>query len=424
MKQILLIIITFLTANSFAQVFHVDTQHGTRITLYKDQTKNELLNEVEFIDCFCDSIIGKDSSIYYVPKNEDKGRILVRRFTGWGLLKKTGEDLSMDFSEPDPYTYDATGKKIILKGFKNVGRTITPNPDSYIVKIDTTTATADSPGEELLKYFVKDDHKGHFLASEDGRWWGISNVNMRSILKMAYDPARYDFTDFRFNPNGLVVLESRGNDNKYGVMTYQGRTQIGFRFDFMAPFISNEDTIYAEINAKKGFINKHGGVVLPLIHEKLPMVWTDSNLVATEKSIWIMKRNFKQLGSYRWQKLEREGDVYMVKKNNVWGILDLDLKPIVKPQYYSIDDGPRIKAKIDFKTYVVVKNGKIGVIDLKGNYIIPCKYNCRCTLGYFSPAGYFIELANGDKAYRFDENGQVVSESSASGKACLCESYD
>lgn len=411
----LLTVLFLLGTTTYAQVF---IQDGNKLRFYKDKSAKDTLSPYTIDQCWCDEVYGKDTTdiLYLKPKYEVKGRVLLKIDGLWALMDKSGKLLERPNST-NPYTYSEYGSKVLMEGFSDKGFTIKGNGTSTLTIRDTS-------GQIKKQFYVRDDYKGYFLASEDNDAWGMSTVNMKTVLQMKYDPARSSYHNFRFNETGLVVMESKGNDNKYGIVKYTGQVMAGFRFDFMVDYITNEDTIYAEINAKKGYINKTGNIVFPLIHEKLPMELTDSNLVATEKYVWIMDRNFKQIKDYRYQKLEREGDVYFYKKNNLWGVLDLNLQPIIKAQYNSMDDGPRIKDQPDFKTYVVVKSGKIGVIDVNGNVIIPPKYNCRCTLGYFSPEGYFIELANGDRAYRFNEKGEVVSESSARGKACLCESYE
>ena len=388
-----------------------------QLKLLKDTSFTEELSSETFDQCWCEPVYGTDSTIvkYLLPKNEDKGRILVKK-GGWGLIDKNGKVLE-SFTSVDPYTYDRNGRKILFKEFDSRSYTLEGNSGSFLQLVDTA-------GVELKKVHVRDDYKGSFLASEDLKGWGIMNGNMRILLAMKYDPARYTFQNFRFNENGLIPLESKGADNKYGIVNYKGEIQVGFRYDFMIDYIKDEDCIYAEVLGKKGYINSHGGVVFPITHTELPFYKTDSNLVATENYVWFMDENFHQIRDLKFQLLQKKGDVYFFKRNNLWGVMDDKLNIVVKNLYSSIDDGPRIRDNNDFKTYVVVKSGKFGVIDLEGNVIIPCKYNCRCSLGYFSPTGYFIEFSEGNIAYRFNEKGEVISKSSTDGKACLCESYE
>ena len=401
-----------------AQVF---IPEGGQLKLYKDKKATELLNEDSFEMCWCDSVMVTDSTgatslAYMKPKKEEKGRILVRKNGLWGIV---GADGSIDkpCEEAKPFTYSISGRKIVFDNFQYNGFSF------YGDRKSTLNVISDS-GTIAKQFIVGDDHKGHFLASEDNDHWGIINANGRIIFKLNYDPARSSFEGFRFNEDGLVILETKTNDNKYGIVNYKGEVTAAFRYDYIVDYIENKDTIHAQINGKGGFINYRGHVLFPLIHEKCPEVLTDSNMVATEKYIWFIDRNFKQIRDLRFQALEKKGKVYYYKKHGLWGIMDNQLNVIVKNQYYSIVDAPRIKGNNDFKALVVVKNQKYGVILPDGTEIIPCKYNCRCTLGYFAPAGYFIELSNAGTAYRFNEKGEVLSQGSDKGKACLCESYD
>ena len=405
----------FCESITYSQVFRPES--GT-LKLYSDTSFSTLLSTELFTRCWCEPVFGKDSSdlLYLIPKNEDKGRILVQTAGGWGIADKKGLIRESCISA-DPYSYDALGKRIDFKNFENAGFSIQGNTESFLQQKDST-------GTETKRIYVRADYKGHFLASPDKENWGIVNGNMRTLLKMQYDPARYRFENFRFNVNGLIPLETKGAENKYGIVNYKGEIVVGFRYDFMVDYIRDENCIYVEILGKSGYINKAGGVVFPITHEKLPFYITDSNLVATEHYIWFMDENFKQIRDLKFQKLEWENGVYFYKRNDLWGVMDPKLNPIIKNQYYSIVDGPRMKELPDFKTYVVVKAGKYGVVDKAGNVIIPCTYLCNCTLGYFSPAGYFIELSDGSKVYRFNEKGEVLSSSPVAGKNCLCESYE
>jgi hypothetical protein len=411
-----LIFVLFLCPSVFwAQVFRLEAG-GLR--MYADTSFATPLGDAGYELCWCDVIYNADSTEikYLLPQNEDKGRVLVKSSGGWGILDKKGV-VKEACTSPDPYTYDALGVKVHFRNFGVKDYSPVGNKESYLQQVDST-------GKELKKIFVRADYKGHFLASPDNVNWGIVNGNMRTLLKMQYDPARYQYTNFFFSPGGLIPLETKGAENRYGIVNYKGEITAAFRYTFMTDYIRDENCIYVEIQGKKGYINKFGAVVFPIIHEKLPMYMTDSNLVATENYIWFMDENFKQIRDLRFQKLEKEGDVYFFKRNDLWGVMDLKLNVIIKNQYYSIVDGPRMKENPDFKTYVVVKAGKYGVLDKQGNVIIPCSYNCRCSLGYFSPAGAFIELSDGNKVYKFNEKGEVLSTAPAAGKACLCESYE
>ena len=414
-----ILILCFLANFAFGQYF-IPQNGGLKLSADKKGT--QWLSQDEFDRCWCDSVLTKNDSTgamelaYMVPKNEDKKRLLVSKNKLWGILDYRGQ-LKEPCTATDPFTYNAAGKKIVFKNFQEWGLSVQANKESSLTVLDDS-------GKVTKEYQVRDDYKGHFLASADGKRWGIMNGNTRLILKMNYDPARYDFTNFKFNASGLIPLETKTNDNKYGIVNYRGEILAGFRFDYIVDYIHNDDTIYAEINGKKGYINSRGGVLLPMRHTVLPEILTDSNKVATEKAVWFMDRNFKVIRDLKFQALEKKGDIYFYKKNGLWGIMDDSLNIIVKNQYYSIVDAPRVRGNNDFKAYVVVKNQKYGVISTKGEVIIPCKYNCNCTLGYFSPSGYFIEFSNAGTAYRFDENGEVISQGSDSGKACLCESYE
>jgi hypothetical protein len=411
-------IATIISFSASAQVF---IPENGKLKLYKDKKGTELLSEESYDMCFCDSVTVTDDSsgittlAYMKPKKEDKGRLLVRKNNLWGILNADGE-VKAAFTESKPFTYNASNNKIIFDNFHYAGFTFHGNRKSSL------NVLGDS-GEIIKQYYVGDDYAGHFLASSDNEHWGIVNANTRIIFKLDYDPARAKFTNFRFNDDGLVILETKTNDNKYGIVKYTGEVTAAFRYDYIVDYIRNKDTIHAQINGKGGYINYRGHVLYPLKLEKCPEELTDSNYVATDKEIWFMDRNFQQIRDLRFQALEQKGELYFYKKRGLWGIMDKNLNVIVKNQYYSIVDAPRIKGMNDFKALVVVRNQKYGVILPDGTEIIACKYNCRCTLGYFAPEGYFIELSDGGVAYRFNEKGEVVSKGSDSGKVCLCESY-
>ena len=81
-----------------------------------------------------------------------------------------------------------------------------------------------------------------------------------------------------------------------------------------------------------------------------------------------------------------EKSVLKYQKGNLWGLVTLNGKEITKPTYDSIDNLQSTEGKM-----IVSKNGKFGVINIKGTLLVDTKYDNIVTDNYYNNETKYVE---------------------------------
>ncbi|UKN02939.1 WG repeat-containing protein [Paracrocinitomix mangrovi] len=350
-----------------------------------------------------DTIISIEPIVYPLPVEKD-GK--------WGAIDKKG-NVVHDFNSAYPTLYTDSGK-VILKNFSYKNFEWDDTPNSYLSVLDST-------GAQKTKYIVEDVHKGSFLATEDSLSWGILGSDMKTLMPFEYIGPHHKGEEFIFSTLGYLTCRKNEAGSLFGVVNYKGKVVIPFKWKLLNYVIEDEDHIYAMNDyLKRGYINIHGQTTLAFKYESVPKVLTDSNFVMTEDYVYFLDRNLQQIGP-RYDSFERKGDLYFYKVKGKWGIMDENYKVIIQPVYSTIMDGPRIKGNPEFRSYIVLKYGKYGLIKTDGTEIIKPAYECLCGFSYYAPSNYYIEFKKEEVSYKYDENGTLIEKGGKGSDACFCE---
>lgn len=407
MKGTLIIAIFFVTT-AWAQKMEL-----TADKMFLTNKEGNPVSDEAYDDCWCYPVSKSDTvnSIEYLKPIVFP--LPVARNGMWGAIDKEGKKV-LDFASADPVLITSKGHvKIKELDYSNY---------EFSASENTHLSVLDSSGIEIKKYHVADIYKGTFIASEDEKNWGLLSSEMKELTKMNHTPAHHDGEQFHFSSKGYWSTRENAAGSLFGAYNYKGKTIIPFKWKLISYVIEDEDHIYAMNNyLKRGYINIKGQTTLSFIYEKIPRVLTDSNLVKTEKYLYFLDQNLKQLGP-KYQAFEKKGNLWFYKRDGKWGIMDINHKVIIPHQYSSIMDGPRIKGNKDFRCYIVVKYGKYGLIDLEGNEIIKPTQPCLCGLGYYAPADYYIEFqSEAGTSYYYNEKGELLKKEGGSKSVCFCE---
>jgi WG containing repeat len=375
------------------------------------EPETELLQMQEFEDCYCeaiykkgtDTIIGLKALTYPLP---------VQKSNKWGAINKQGvEVLPFIYSYPTLLTED---------GMVSIAKISSENYQ-WKSQLGATLTLLDSTGNPKEKYHVSDFYKGAFLATKDSLSWGLINSKMNVLVDFEYIGSHHKGEEFFFSKNGYVTMRQNKPGGLNGIVNYKGKTVIPFKWKLLSYVVTDENHIYAMNDyLKRGYINLKGQTTLSFLYDKVPRIITDSNQVSTEKYTYFLDKDFKQIGP-KYQAYERKGKLWFFKQNGKWGIKDINNETIIPNIYTTIMDGPRIKDKKDFKCYIVVKNGLYGLINLDGSIIIKPAYECLCGLGYYAPTAYYIEFKKSEVSYKFSETGALIEKGGKSGGGCFCE---
>lgn len=406
LKYSLVALLSLVSVFTFSQQMKV--VDGGLILVNKEGTS---LNKAVFDECWCE-VMKVDSALNPAMLTPLVFPVPVKLNDQWRLLTKEGE-LKSDYNSITPFLI-ADEYFYELNGFSNENHNWKVDSSAFLEQIDTL-------GTTVQVYKVQDIFKGTFLASKDEKSWGLLNSKMEVILPFEYIAAHHEEKEFRFSSKGYLSTRKNEAGSLFGVVNYQGKTLIPFKWKLLSYVIEDEEHIYAMNDyLKRGYINIKGQTTLSFIYEKIPRVVGDSNFVQTKDYVYFLDKNLKQIGP-KYGSFERKGDVYFYQKDRKWGVLDLNYKPIIPNIYSSMMDGPRLKEDASFQCYIVVKNGLYGLITLDGKDIVKPAYECLCGLSYFAPSGYYIEFKKGGVSYKFDQTGTLIEKGGTGSKACFCE---
>ena len=409
-KQRVRVVLTILFLSSFLG-FSQEIKPLYPGVSYALEPEQDALSTRTYEDCYCypvyakgtDSIVELKPIVYPLP---------VKNNGVWGLINKQGVKVA-DFTSEHPFLETEKGR-VILKNFE---------AEDYVWKAvkGSQLSVLDSNGVEKEKYHVATTFRGSYAASVDSLNWGMLNSEMKTLVEFKYIPSHHYGEQFYFSEHGYLVLRVNKSGGMNGVVDYKGKVIIPFKWMLLSYVITDLDHIYAVNDYKKrGYINIKGQTTMSFIYDMVPREITDSNMFRTEKYVWFADRNFKQIGP-KYQKYEKKGDVWFFKVNGKWGVKDLNNKDIIPNIYSSIMDGPRIKGNKDFRCYVVVKNGLYGLINLDGSIIIKPQFECLCGLNYYAPDDYYIEFQKAGVSYKYSHTGELIEKGGKSGGMCFCE---
>jgi hypothetical protein len=386
----------------------ISVNNSTGGLILSGDDSNVLNGVITAEECWCysksnDSAVSIEPIIFPLP---------VKRNGKWGALDKNLKEV-IPFENDNPVLMTDSGK-VELIGFKVENHNWTRTDNSKLKFLDSTKV-----GKKTM--FVNDVFRGTFIASEDSLFWGMLDSKMKRLLKFNYTSSHHTGESFRFSSKGYITFRENKAEGYHGILNHKGKVLIPFKYKLLSYIVEDEEHIYAmREDLKRGYINIKGEITLTFQFDKIPREIKERNLMVTKNYTWFADKDLKQIG-YKYQALEKKGDIYFFKRNGKWGVMDDSLNVYINPVYSSIIDGPRIRGDKDFKCYIVVKNGLYGLITLKGESIIKPAYECLCGLGYYAPSTYYIEFKKAEMSYKFDKEGTLIEKGGKSGGNCFCE---
>jgi hypothetical protein len=225
-------------------------------------------------------------------------------------------------------------------------------------------------------------------------------------------------------------------DKKWGLMDTQGNIVVEPQYDDL--FEPGEFNFIKAISPSgKGFIDKNGKVIVPLMYEGLGAFTGDYMLAVKYKGLWgFVDTTGKVLIDYQYEsttdmteawaevvykgekgRIDKKGsfirnpsydydktysetyDYRIVMKSNKYGYIDKHNKLVVPCMYdeaYSTELG----------VAGVVKDGKMGLISMSNEIRVPLKYKA---IYYFYPGSFILENQEGKRAL-FNRKGEMLTE--------------
>lgn len=193
-----------------------------------------------------------------------------------------------------------------------------------------------------------------------GKFWGLIDDSGNELIE-----PKYKFIS-SFSEN-VVVAKIK---DKYGFINEEEAIILPFIYDEALSFISG--IAYVRVGTKHGFINKQGEFVLEF--------QKNQTIVEGITNEYILVKNQRKVLRYDWSIYNNEGK------------LIIESLPYIKMELFHEGRAPAFE-RID----------KVGLIDVKGNLIVPCDYD------YVSPIFCGLSVALKKKKIGYiDRNNQII----------------
>lgn len=246
---------------------------------------------------------------------------------------------------------------------------------------------------------------------ENEEAYGVLNVKGKIIIPFSYK----EISAQLFGNESLIFGR---NDGKYGAINvYTSQVTIPFIYDncwledCYPSDLNNRNKFFllgVRIGNKRGFIGCNGKIVIPLSHSSIAHGFNDGHVAlknTTNDQWYIYDKNGHKVLLGKYQEVREPSDgMVAVKKNNLWGFADIKSGNLIIPciyvwkyqdfkhgvaQVYNSelhkytliskegnliyeDDSP--SDTYTYENYIITKYPK-GMIDKKGNILIPFLYN-------------------------------------------------
>lgn len=281
-----------------------------------------------------------------------------------------------------------------------------------------------------------------YYNARKGKIYSFFNKNLKKIGE-SYEPIYNNFsTD---NPQ----ISFKNLKGKYGVVDWQGNEKIPFVYDEALDFKRSKNCI-AKKNGKFGVISYQNKEIFPFIYDEIKELDEVENLkntylLSNKKEDKIVNINGKTfLSGYQMiHPIFYDHSKFIVKKNNKFGIADLQNKILLPIVFDEISDwveyGPEDRhivkrngkyGMVEYKTFkekipaiydfvfiardkvFVGKDEKYGIIDLNNKIICPLTYDeIKPSFGYgFGMSESRIFARKGKQYLEIDEKGKVLKE--------------
>lgn len=201
--------------------------------------------------------------------------------------------------------------------------------------------------------------------------------------------------------NNLILLDEHGKKIYDNI--------LDFSFDYCR--LNNKiQKIYhiQDVNEKYGAIDTKGKLIIPVIYDEFQDFGSNYNAIVKYKGKFgLIDSNNKVTYPIENESIyadRRELDYYIINKNNKFGIIDKNLKPI-----FNFDFQDLSPCYYDKKNRFIAKqNNKYGVIDRSGKIIIPFKYSEMSNWVEYGPGENYHFVSKNNKKGLITKEGKNV----------------
>ena len=190
----------------------------------------------------------------------------------------------------------------------------------------------------------------------------------------------YDITEFIINYDKDNVLWYENNvikvqkDGKYGMINFEGRELLKCEYDSIEALNGVKNTFIIKKGNKVGVSDSFGNIIVDVEYKEIKPMGEDNR-----KEFIIINDEDKQGVALSNNTIELEclyeeikpmsiNNIYIVKEDGNWKIIDAD-------KTVNITEGFNDVTQIAGENFVILENNKYGVINQKGEKLIPAEYD-------------------------------------------------
>lgn len=291
------------------------------------------------------------------------------------LNKKVGYIRESDFEENIPTTYEWLGGMI----------------NGYAIAKNSARGMIDSLNNVIIpfkyKYLIQNEDNYVAGTLVNANKWGVLNKQGEIIIPYKYEMIRLFSKDlFRFQKG-----------KKWGIANLQDDWVLNPEYDYIHDFYQ-EDLAMINKGKKYGLIDKAGNIVVPIKYDR---VYYQDSLIAARLGKWgAVDKQGRTIIPHIYDDMSfPNNDRIPVKKQGKWGYINYKNELVIPYQF----DYCSMFSNYYSQPYTAsVRINKLeGVIDLQGNFIIPCEYQ---SLSWVNG----VYIAKKDNKYGvLDKNGKV-----------------
>lgn len=213
--------------------------------------------------------------------------------------------------------------------------------------------------------------------------YGFINTKGEVVIPFIYNKAN-SFSE------GLAYFEA---DGRYGFLNQEGEQAFLLHCDSISSF--REGLAYFSIDGKYGYIDKNGEEAIPPIYDDAD--YFSGGIARVRKGIYfgVIDTQGREVIKTEYDSVTVNGEFIVVKSGSKYGCFDRNGKKVMPVIYDLI----RVEEeKIVFKEYadqepvtvfpqmggaVAAKDGRYGITDFEGNFIVPAVYEDISYRGVF-----------------------------------------
>lgn len=250
------------------------------------------------------------------------------------------------------------------------------------------------------------------VASKDyGSSLGYSLIDRKGNLIIPEN--KYDEINVT-NMDNIFYFHSSENQ-KYGLINEFGEEIVPAKYDYYIDSFSQNGLARVKSNDKYGYIDESGNEIIPCVYmEALDFNESDFTFVVTQdhelqiinskNEILVDLGNYDDLGYTPISPFNKNGFAIVLDESQHCGVIDHEGKIQLELKY------DEIKYNDETETYLIKKNNLYGLYDKNLKEILPIKYdyiNYKNTDSYITAGDSYDDLK---MSYIFDSKGKWIAE--------------